>query len=43
MYFVVQCFYFFYALKIWLLLLNFPVIDLITKYSETFQHFAFNH
>ena len=43
MYFVVQCFYFFCALKIWLLLLNFYVIDLITKYSETFQNFAFNH
>ena len=42
MYFVVH-FFFFYALKIWLLLANFPVIDLITKYSETFQHFAFNH
>ena len=50
MYFVVQCFlFFFYALKIWILLANFPltgygllpVIDPITKYSRKVSKLCF--
>ena len=41
MYFVVQCFYFFYALKIWLLLANFLVYDLITKYPRNVSKLCF--